>query len=365
MMKEKVALLGSSGIVSQRFQQRLANHPWFELAAVFGTPENAGVSLNQLTWSLPEPRPKLPNLEVISCPTSDLNFQLEKLNIQLVFSALPSDAALEIEPLLRQAGKHVFSNSAPHRMNSDVPLVIPELNPGHLVLLDSQKSKYNGGSITCSTNCTVMPVTIPLKPIVDQFGIHSIQVQSEQSLSGGGLQMITDAKQSGEVVPEIPGEAEKIAEEAHILLGELNGNEVTPAKFATDITCRRVMRDFGHLVRMKVELSKTTSEEEIITLFKNFTSLPQQLELPSAPLKPIIVVNSTINPSIHQWAGAESFDNPDPAYDLRSGMSIVVSDLQLTNNHLSFTAFSENTIRGAAGGCLLLAELAFKQGLLV
>ncbi len=364
-MKEKVALLGSSGIVSQRFQQRLANHPWFELVAVFGTPENAGKSLNQLTWNLPVPRPKLPELEVISCPNIDLNFQLGKLNIQLVFSALPSEAALEIEPILRQAGKHVFSNSAPHRMDSEVPLVIPEVNPNHLALVDSQKSKYQGGSIICSTNCTVMPVTIPLKPIVDKIGINSIQVQSEQSLSGGGLQMITDAKQSGVVAPEIPGEAEKIAEEAHRLLGEVNGNEVTPANFATDISCKRVMRDFGHLVRVNVELSRTTSEEEISTLFKNFTSLPQQLELPSAPLKPIIVENSSINPKIHQWAGATSIDNPDPAYDLRSGMSVVVSDLQLSDNQLSFTAFSENTIRGAAGGCLLLAELAFQQGLLV
>ena len=364
-MREKVALLGSSGIVSQRFQQRLANHPWFELAAVFGSSKKAGESLHQLTWNLPEPRPELPELEVISCPASDLNFELEKLNIQLVFSTLPTDTALEIEPLLRQAGKYVFSNSAPHRMDNDVPLVIPELNPDHLGLLDGQKAKYHGGSITCSTNCTVMPITMPLKPIADQFGIHSLEVRSEQSLSGGGLQMMTDANQSGEVAPEIPGEVEKIAEEAHRLLGELNGNEVTLAKFTTDISCRRVMRNFGHLVNIKVELSKNTTEEEIFTLLNNFTSLPQQLELPSAPHQPIIVINSAIQPSVHQWAGAESIDNPDPAFDLRSGMAVVVSDLQLTDKHLSFTAFSENTIRGAAGGCLLLAELAFKQGLLV
>ena len=364
-MKEKVALLGSSGIVSQRFQQRLANHPWFELGAVFGTKENAGESLNELTWNLPESRPKLPNLEVISCPTSDLNSQLEKLNIQLVFSALPSAAALEIETLLRQAGKHVFSNSAPYRMDSEVPLVIPEINPQHLLLLESQKSKYLGGTITCSPNCTVMPVVIPLKPIIDELGINSIQVQSEQSLSGGGLQMITDAKNSGNVGTEIFGEAEKIAEEAHVLLGELNGNEVIAAKFATEISCKRVMRKFGHLVKVEVELSKTTTVDEIESLLDKFSSLPQELDLPSAPLKPIMVVRSEIDPDIHQWAGAESLGNPDPANDLRSGMAIVVSDLQVTQNHLSFTGFSDNTIRGAAGGCLLLAELAFKQGLLV
>ncbi len=364
-MREKVALLGSSGIVSQRFQQRLANHPWFELAAVFGTSENAGKSLDELTWNLPEPRPKLPKLAVISCPSNDLSSQLDKLNIQLVFSALPSAEAQEIEPILRQGGKYVFSNSAAHRMDSDVPLVIPEINPDHLALLDGQKSTNQGGSIACSTNCTVMPITIPLKPIAKQFGIKSLEVQSEQSLSGGGWQMMVTAKKTGKVSPEIAGEAEKIAEEALLLLGELNGNDVTLAKFSTDISCRRVMRDFGHLVRVKVELSKNTTDEEIFTLLNNFTSIPQQLALPSAPSQPIIVINSTIQPSVHQSAGAESITNPDPAIDLRSGMAVVVSDLQVTDNHLSFNAFSENTIRGAAGGCLLLAELAFKQGLLV
>ena len=365
IMREKVALLGSSGIVSQRFQQRLANHPWFELSAVFGTQKNAGKSLDELTWNLPEPRPELPNIEVISCSASDLNFELDKLNIQLVFSALPTTEAKEIEPILRQGGKHVFSNSAAHRMDNDVPLVIPEINPEHLGLLDGQKSTNQGGSITCSTNCTVMPITIPLKPIAKQFGITSLEVQSEQSLSGGGWLMMADAKKTGEVSSEIPGEAEKIAEEIVLLLGEFNGDNVTIAKFSTDISCHRVMRNFGHLVQVKVELSKTTTEEEISALLNNFTSIPQQLELPSAPSQPIVVINSTIQPSVHQWAGAESITNPDPAIDLRSGMAVVVSDLQVSDNHLSFNAFSENTIRGAAGGCLLLAELAFKQGLLI
>jgi aspartate-semialdehyde dehydrogenase len=365
IMREKVALLGSSGIVSQRFQQRLANHPWFELSAVFGTQKNAGKSLDELTWNLPEPRPELPNIEVISCSASDLNFELDKLNIQLVFSALPTTEAKEIEPILRQGGKHVFSNSAAHRMDNDVPLVIPEINPEHLGLLDGQKSTNQGGSITCSTNCTVMPITIPLKPIAKQFGITSLEVQSEQSLSGGGWLMMADAKKTGEVSSEIPGEAEKIAEEIVLLLGEFNGDNVTIAKFSTDISCRRVMRNYGHLVRVKVELSKNTTEEEILALLNNFTSIPQQLELPSAPRQPIIVINSTIQPSVHQWAGAESITNPDPAVDLRCGMAVVISDLQVSDNHVSFNAFSENTIRGAAGGCLLLAELAFKQGLLV
>lgn len=364
-MREKVALLGSSGIVSQRFQQRLANHPWFELAVVFGSSKNAGKPVSELPWNLPEPAPKLPEIPVMSCPNSEMNIQLDKLNVQLVFSALPTAEASEIEPLLRAAGKNVFSNSSPHRMDADIPLVIPELNPDHLSLLSQQKSNHNGGSIACSTNCTVMPIAMPLRPIFDEFGIKSLTARTFQSLSGGGLKLMQAAKKSGIANTEIPGEAEKICEEALRLLGKKNANAIIPANFSTDISCNRVMRNFGHQVEVSLTIETPTTKQHIIDLLSNFHPLPQKLELPSAPSQPILLSDSPINPEQHCWAGAKTPQNRDPATDLHCGMAIVVADIKVQETELSFNAFSENTIRGAAGGCLLLAELAFKQGMLV
>ena len=354
-MRTKVALLGSSGIVAQRFQQRLSNHPWFELSAVFGSPKQQGKQLSEIPWNLPEPRPKLPSLEVHSCEKNDMKFQLDKLNIQLVFSALPTDLALELEPFLRDLGKRVFSNSAAHRMSPDVPLIVPELNPEHILLLSEPKS----GFIICSTNCTVMPVAMPLKPIWDVYGFNSVEIETEQSLSGGGYELLISANNFSS---EIPGEAEKISEECLRLLGKLEA-EVEPAQFVTQVRCERVMRDYGHVVKVKITLEKDALIHDIEDLISNYTSKPQALNLPSAPKFPLILSKSSINTDSACMAGSESHEQ-DPATDLKLGMAITVYDLELNGSTLSFSAFSENTIRGAAGGCVMLAELAMQDGLL-
>ena len=356
-IRTKVALLGSSGIVAQRFQQRLANHPWFELAAVFGSPIQVGKQLSEIPWGLPESRPEVPELEVFSCELSQLKFQLTKLNIKLVFSALPSDAAMEIEPFLRELGMQVFSNSSAHRMERDVPLIIADLNPEHLSILKSPLHDQTSGFIACSTNCTVMPVALPLKPLWDVLGFNRVEISTEQSLSGGGYKLL---KSANGFVSEIPGEAEKISEECIRLLGNIESDGIEPADFNTQVECKRVMRDYGHIVKVKIDLQKDTEINEIIELMSNHTSSPQTLNLPSAPKKPIILSDSPIDLEKARWAGADSDDN-NPATNLKSGMAITVYDLKLVGSTLSFSAFCENTIRGAAGGCILLAELAIEK----
>jgi aspartate-semialdehyde dehydrogenase len=281
---------------------------------------------------------------------------LDKLNVQLVFSALPTDLALELEPFLRDLGKQVFSNSAAHRMSPDVPLIIPELNPDHIMLLSGSKS----GFIACSTNCTVMPIALPLKPLWDVLGFNSVEISTEQSLSGGGYELL---KSTNGFVSEIPGEAEKISEECLRLLGSIESDEIKPADFNTEVECKRVMRDYGHIVKVKIDLQKDTEIDEIKELMSNHTSSPQILNLPSAPKRPIILSEAQIDLEKACWAGAES-DDCNPATDLKAGMAITVYDLKLIDSTLTFSAFSENTIRGAAGGCLLLAELAMHEGLL-
>jgi len=356
-IRTKVALLGSSGIVAQRFQQRLVNHPWFELAAVFGSPNKAGKQLSEITWRLPESRPKLPELEVFPCELTQLKSQLAKLNIQLVFSALPSEVAIEIEPYLRELGMKVFSNSSAHRMERDVPLIIADLNPEHLEILQVPLHDPKTGFIACSTNCTVMPVALPLKPLWNAFGFNSVEISTEQSLSGGGYELLYS---TNDIASEIPGEAEKISEECLRLLGRIESDEIKSADFNANVECKRVNRNYGHIVKVKIHMKKDPSIDEIKELMLNYSSTPQKLSLPSAPKQPIILSESPINLEKACWAGAES-DDHNPATNLKAGMSVTVFDLVKMGSTLAFSAFSENTIRGAAGGCVLLAELAMHE----
>jgi aspartate-semialdehyde dehydrogenase len=363
-MRTRVALLGASGIVAQRFQQRLANHPWFELAAIFGSKNTAGKRVGDLTWKLEEPRPNLPDLTVQKCDISELSSQLEKLNIQLVFSALPSTVADQLERVLAKSGCRVFSNSSAHRMDDDVPLVIADLNPHHLLLLRPPFREAGSGFIACSTNCTVVPAGLPLKPIWDMIGIRHIRIRTQQALSGGGYPLLEEADSAGEVSAEIPGEAEKITEELRRILGRVGPTGIGLASFTTDVECSRVMRRHGHHVEVEATLSKAVDLEELNEWMNPYRGRAQALNLPSAPDLPFILSDKPIQPELDRWSGFQGEGAPNPASDLRAGMSVIVSDLSIEGNIMRFNAFSDNTLRGAAGGCVLLAELAKVEGLL-
>jgi aspartate-semialdehyde dehydrogenase len=216
------------------------------------------------------------------------------------------------------------------------------------------------GFIACSTNCTVMPIALPLKPLRDILGFNSVEISTEQSLSGGGYELL---KSANNFVSEISGEAEKISEECLRLLGSIESDVIKPADFNTEVKCKRVMRDYGHIVKVKIDMQKGAEIDEIKELMSNYTSIPQALNLPSAPKRPIILSEAPIDLEKACRAGTES-DGSNPATDLKAGMAITVYDLKLIDSTLTFSAFSENTIRGAAGGCLLLAELAMREGLL-
>ncbi|MEE2812513.1 MAG: aspartate-semialdehyde dehydrogenase [Candidatus Thermoplasmatota archaeon] len=346
MRVRKVAILGASGLVAQRFQQRLSNHPWFEIVAVYGSHRTAGMKLEELEWHLPEPRPDIPSIEIRS-----MDSLMDDDDFEVVFSALPSDVAIEVERPLAEAGYYVFSNASTHRMDADVPLIVADLNPHHLLPLTN--SERDGGFIACSTNCTIVPVALVLKPLWDFIGLNNVTVRTEQSLSGGGLDVLTSARASGLDSDEIPGEAEKMHEECLSLLGRAQSNGVRPANLPIQIECKRVMREYGHIVHVHCELYKQTEENEIIEWIERYQSRPQVLNLPSAPQHPIQIVNQLI--------GVE-YENPSS--NLQAGMEIRMTDLIVEGKQVSFSAWSENTIRGAAGGTVLLAELALAEGLL-
>ncbi len=347
MRVRKVAILGASGLVAQRFQQRLVNHPWFELVAVYGSPRTTGTNLEELKWHLPEPRPDLPSMEIRSMDSlldSEHDFEV-------VFSALPSEIALTIEKPLAKAGLFVFSNASTHRMDDEVPLIVADLNPHHLLPLCLENPAE--GFLACSTNCTVVPATLPLKPLWDFIGLDEVSIATEQSLSGGGIDLLTDYRGTNEHPTDIPGEAEKIHEECLSLLGRAQSNRVQPSKLSVHVSVRRVKREYGHIVNVKARLNTEKDEEEVLEWMQNYRSRPQALELPSAPSSPFIFVDELIPSSMG-----------DPATDLKAGMAVRISEFRVEGDIVTFRAWSENTIRGAAGGTVLLAELALAEGLL-
>ena len=347
MRVRKVAILGSSGLVAQRFQQRLENHPWLELVAVYGSPRTAGTDLGDLGWHLPEPRPNISEMMVRSLDS----LMDDTGDFEIVFSALPSEVAITVEKPLAEMGLFVFSNASTHRMDDEVPLIVADLNPHHLLTLcDNDSTK---GFVACSTNCTIVPAALPLKPLWDFIGLDSVSIATEQSLSGGGIDLLTHYRKTNEHSMDIPGEAEKIREECLSLLGRVQADRVKPANLPVQVTVQRVNREYGHIVNVIADLHVEKTENEIREWMKNYRSRPQALKLPSAPISPFIFVDDLIPTSMG-----------DPATDLKAGMAVRISEFNVDGGMVTFRAWSENTIRGAAGGTVLLAELALAEGLL-
>ena len=377
MARRPCAVLGATGLVGQRLQQRLANHPWFELTAVVGSSESSGKRLSELPWRLDEERPELPDFKVIFGGDKNLISQLNKQKIQFIFSALPRAIAATMEESLAQAGFQVFSNSSHHRRQDGIPLIIADLNPHHMLHYRSQNyhgqersGKWRNGSLACSTNCTVVPVALPLKSLWDMVGFDHVSVRTEQALSGGGWKMLAGgAAQNDDFNPEIGGEAEKVAGELRHVLGRVYVDRVSPGNFTTDVTCERVGERDGHLVEVEVHLSRDVELGEVKEWMQSMSSRPQHLDLPSAPKPPVVIIDGIPNRCDHLWMGSELLaaggTTPNPSHDLKAGMGVTVGAMEmLTPRILRFRALSHNTIRGAAGGCILLAELALAEGVI-
>ena len=276
----------------------------------------------------------------------------EEYDFEVVFSALPSEVAITIEKPLAEAGLFVFSNASTHRMDADVPLIVADLNPHHLLTLCDDDSTT--GFVACSTNCTIVPAALPLKPLWDFIGLDGVSIATEQSLSGGGIDLLTSYRETNEHSADIPGEAEKMQEECLSLLGRVQEDGgVRPANFPVQVMVRRVNREYGHIVNVIADLHAEKSEKEIREWMENYRSRPQALDLPSAPTAPFIFVDELIPDSM-----------PDPATNLKAGMAVRIGEFDVEDDMVTFRAWSENTIRGAAGGTVLLAELAMAEGLL-
>jgi aspartate-semialdehyde dehydrogenase len=350
-MKLKVGILGATGMVGQRFIEQLKGHPWFEIGALLASERSACKRYSDAAnWYLTSRIP--PEISEMTVEEMDPS-AIDRCDLDLVFSAIPSDIAKDVEASF---ARHVpvFSNTSTYRMDEDVPLVIPEVNPEHLELIRLQKERRGWeGFIVTNPNCTSIGLTIPLKPIMDEFGISWVNVATMQALSGAGYAGVPSMAIVDNVIPFIRNEDEKVEMEGLKILGKFEKDRIKSADFYIFASCNRVMVRDGHTEAIFVKTERDFKVEEVSEVFSSFRGEPQRMGLPTAPEKPIVVM--------------ERSDRPQPLFDrdLGAGMSISVGRIRKKRERLlKFTCLSHNTIRGAAGASILNAELAREKKLI-
>lgn len=346
--KIPVGVLGATGAVGQKFIKLLEDHPWFEVVEVAASERTSGKLYGDaVSWKQTTPIPEaVGSLEVRPC--------VPELKCRVVFSGLDAAVAGPVEESFAQAGYIVLSNSKNHRLDEDVPLVIPEVNHDHLGLIPIQRRNRNSnGFIVTNSNCTTMFLAMALGPMHKAFNIEKVFMVSMQAISGAGYPGVPSLDILGNVIPYIGGEEEKVEIETRKILGTFNGKAVELAPFAVSAQCNRVPVEDGHTESVSVKFSRKTTAEEIAGLLRSFSGLPQQLQLPSAPERPFIVMDAP--------------DRPQPRFDVNrsKGMATLVGRIRpCTIFDFKFTLMGHNTVRGAAGASILNAELLKAQGFL-
>src|SRR5271169_414300 len=346
--KIPVGILGATGVVGQRFIQLLEDHPWFEVAWLAASDRSAGQAYGDAArWRLKSPIPE----HIREMPVSPAEPDGAP---RVIFAALDAGIARELEPTFADAGCAVVSNSSAFRMQKDVPLVIPEVNPEHLALIELQSwRKKSGGFIVTNPNCSAIGLVVALAPLHQRFGVETLFVTTMQAVSGAGYPGVASLDILGNVIPFIKNEEEKMEEETKKLLGQLNSDHVQDAGFSMTAHCNRVAVEDGHTESVSVKLKQMVGADAVVAAIRDFKSKPHELGCPLAPERPLV------------YDGAP--DRPQPRFDLDRGKGMTVSVGRLRPCGLldyKFTVLSHNTIRGAAGAALLNAELLKVQGYL-
>lgn len=340
-----VGVLGATGMVGQRFIQLLENHPDFELTALAASSRSAGKRYEDATtWYLDNEMPDSVK-DIVVCET---NPEAMDNDVDIVFSSLPTEFAAKVE---KDFAKDyvVASNASAHRMKKNIPLVIPEVNPQCLDMIDAQQKENNwDGFIVTNPNCSTIALALTLKPIVDNFAVNSVRVSTMQAVSGAGYNGVPSMAIVDNLVPYIGNEEEKMQSESRYLLGTYDGSDVIDANFKLSASCHRVPVIDGHTEAVFIELDNDFDIDDVSDKMANFKALPQELNLFSAPENPVIVKKEN--------------DRPQPRMDRNAGngMAVTVGRLRkdtVFDNSFKYVLVGHNTIRGAAGASILNAEL--------
>lgn len=342
-------MLGATGAVGQTFVRLLDGHPWFELVAVAASERSAGKAYGDAVhWLGGELPPAVAALPVVPCDPA-------RVEAPVVFSALDAAVAGDVEAAFARAGRFVLSNARNYRLDPDVPLLIPEINPDHLALLERQRAARGWpGAIITNSNCSTMVVALALAPLHDAFGVRQVFVTTLQALSGAGYPGVASLDILANVIPYIGGgEEEKIQRETLKLLGTLGPNGVVPAPIQVSAQVTRVPVEHGHTVCLAMALDRPAEPDAAIDAIERWRGATADLQLPSAPLPPVVVTRE--------------IDRPQPRRDVDAGggMRIIVGRVRRDPIlDLRLVALGHNTIRGAAGASVLNAELLVARGLL-
>ncbi len=339
-----VGILGATGMVGQRFIELLVDHPKFEITALTASKRSAGKKYKDAaTWYLESEIPEsVKDIIVVDTDPAEVG------DVDIVFSALPADIAKVVEPEFAKSCV-VASNASAMRMEEDVPLVIPEVNPEHLDLVEiQQKNRGWAGFVVTNPNCSTIALALSLKPLYDKYDIKKVYVATMQAVSGAGYAGVPSMAIIDNLIPFIGGEEEKIEIETLKILGDFDGEVVNPAPFGVSAACHRVSVLDGHTEAVFIEMDSHFEIEDVKKSFKDFRGLPQKLSLYSAPDRPIIL--------------REEENRPQPRIDRNEGegMSIVVGRVRrddVFDQNLKYVVLGHNTIRGAAGASILNAEL--------
>jgi aspartate-semialdehyde dehydrogenase len=341
-----VAVLGATGAVGQTFVRLLAAHPWFDLVEVAASSRSSGRTYREATrWLEGQLPTSVRELRVLDCDPS-------QVTAPIVFSALDSSVAGDVEASFARAGRFVLSNAKNYRMDPLVPLVIPEVNGEHLALLEAQRSARGWeGAIVCNANCAVTVAAVALAPLHEQFGVRTVFFSSMQAVSGAGYPGVASLDILGNVIPFISGEEEKIEPELRKILGRRQGSEVIDAPIAVSAHTNRVPVEHGHTVCMSIGFESKVSVEDAERALRNWRGSAAARRLPTAPDRPLVV--------------ADQEDRPQPRRDVLAGegQTVTVGRIRADNIlHIKLVALGHNTIRGAAGGSILNAELLATMG---
>jgi len=342
----EVGILGATGMVGQHFIKFLQGHPWFDLKWLGASDRSAGKKYKDaMTWHLGVVPDSIKDITVDECKPGNAP--------RLLFSAMDAGVATDIERAFAQAGHVVVSNSRNHRMEADVPLLVPEINADHLKIIpNQQRARGWKGQIVTNPNCSTIVLTMGLAPM-KQFGIKKLIVTTLQAISGAGYPGVASMDIVGNVIPFIGGEEEKMEQETQKIMGDFRGDRIDPLDAKVSAHCNRVAVVDGHTVTVSVEFSAKPSEADLRNAIDNFRAVPQERALPSAPPRPVIYM--------------EEANRPQPRKDAERerGMAAFVGRLRTCPVlDYKFVALGHNTIRGAAGAAVLNAELMHSEGML-